>query len=106
MGRQAAIHATPTAPRRKHKATPPRRRPSSPTTATQAVKRRRKPGEHANCNRRGRQNLDGSHHKSAHHAHEHALRFCLPCFGRRERVGRSSRIVLPDYPRLRQQCLR
>lgn len=45
VGRQAAIHATPTAPRRKRKATPPRRRPSSPTTATQTVKRRRKPGE-------------------------------------------------------------
>ncbi|POM69718.1 Histone H3 [Phytophthora palmivora] len=44
VGRQAAIHATPTAPRRKRKATPPRRRPSSPTT-TQTVKRRRKPGE-------------------------------------------------------------
>ena len=43
VGRQAAIHATPTAPRRKRKATPPRRRPSSP--ATQTVKRRRKPGE-------------------------------------------------------------
>ncbi|KAL3667054.1 hypothetical protein V7S43_007997 [Phytophthora oleae] len=46
VGRQAAIHATPTAPRRKRKATPPRRRPSSPTT-TQTVKRRRKPGEAA-----------------------------------------------------------
>ncbi|KAF1792424.1 hypothetical protein JG687_00002159 [Phytophthora cactorum] len=45
VGRQAAIHATPTAPRRKRKATPPRRRPSSPATATQTVKRRRKPGE-------------------------------------------------------------
>ncbi|KAK1946060.1 Protein SGT1 [Phytophthora citrophthora] len=44
VGRQAAIHATPTAPRRKRKATPPRRRPSSPTT-TQTVKRRRKAGE-------------------------------------------------------------
>lgn len=40
VGRQAAIHATPTAPRRK-KAIPHRR----PTTTTQTVKRRRKPGE-------------------------------------------------------------
>ncbi|KAL4133532.1 hypothetical protein KRP22_005916 [Phytophthora ramorum] len=48
VGRQAAIHATPTAPRRKakRKATPPQRRPSSsPTTITQSAKRRRKPGE-------------------------------------------------------------
>ncbi|CAH0481820.1 unnamed protein product [Peronospora belbahrii] len=45
VGRQAAIHATPTAPRRKRKATPPRRRPSSPVNTTQPVKRRRKPGE-------------------------------------------------------------
>ncbi|KAG1688605.1 hypothetical protein DVH05_003531 [Phytophthora capsici] len=46
VGRQAAIHATPTAPRRKRKATPPRRRPSSPTT-TQTVKRRMNRGEAA-----------------------------------------------------------
>ncbi|KAG6602809.1 histone H3 [Phytophthora cinnamomi] len=47
VGRQAAIHATPTAPRRKRKATPPRRRPSSPASATKTVKKRRKPGEAA-----------------------------------------------------------
>ncbi|KAG7382380.1 hypothetical protein PHYPSEUDO_005005 [Phytophthora pseudosyringae] len=47
VGRQAAIHATPTAPRRKRKATPPRRHPSTPAAATQTVKRRRKPGEAA-----------------------------------------------------------
>ncbi|CAI5730990.1 unnamed protein product [Peronospora destructor] len=47
VGRQAAIHATPTAPRRKRKATPPRRRPNSPATATPTLKRRRKPGEAA-----------------------------------------------------------
>ncbi|KAE8897108.1 hypothetical protein PF005_g13505 [Phytophthora fragariae] len=47
VGRQAAIHATPTAPRRKRKATPPRRRPSSPASATKPVKKRRKPGEAA-----------------------------------------------------------
>ncbi|CAI5702502.1 unnamed protein product [Peronospora effusa] len=47
VGRQAAIHATPTAPRRKRKATPPRRRPTSPATTTQPVKRRRKPGDGA-----------------------------------------------------------
>ncbi|KAI9895753.1 hypothetical protein PsorP6_005092 [Peronosclerospora sorghi] len=45
VGRQAAIHATPTAPRHKRKATPPRRRPSSTASTTQPVKRRRRPGE-------------------------------------------------------------
>ncbi|KAG7395905.1 hypothetical protein PHYBOEH_003069 [Phytophthora boehmeriae] len=45
VGRQAAIHATPTAPRRKRKAAPPQRRASSPAGATQTVKRRRRPGE-------------------------------------------------------------
>ncbi|RLN52704.1 hypothetical protein BBJ29_002804 [Phytophthora kernoviae] len=45
VGRQAAIHATPTAPRRKRKATLPQRRASSPAGATQTVKRRRRPGE-------------------------------------------------------------
>ncbi|OWZ14006.1 histone H3 [Phytophthora megakarya] len=44
VGRQAAIHATPTAPRSKRKATPPRRRSIGPT-ATKTVKRRKKPGE-------------------------------------------------------------
>ncbi|RLN74270.1 hypothetical protein BBJ28_00006226 [Nothophytophthora sp. Chile5] len=44
VGRQAAIHATPTAPRRKRKATPPRKRPVAPATTTPAKKRTR-PGE-------------------------------------------------------------
>lgn len=47
VGRQAAIHATPTAPRRKRKATPPRRRPSDRISDTQTVKRRRTSGEAA-----------------------------------------------------------
>ncbi|CEG36401.1 histone h3 [Plasmopara halstedii] len=45
VGRQAAIHATPTAPRRKRKAVPPRRRPSSPAGTTQSIKRKRSQGE-------------------------------------------------------------
>uniref|UniRef100_M4BMN3 Core Histone H2A/H2B/H3 domain-containing protein n=1 Tax=Hyaloperonospora arabidopsidis (strain Emoy2) TaxID=559515 RepID=M4BMN3_HYAAE len=47
VGRQAAIHATPTAPRRKRKAASPRRRVVSPTTATATVKRRKRSGEGA-----------------------------------------------------------
>ncbi|CAI5736917.1 unnamed protein product [Hyaloperonospora brassicae] len=46
VGRQAAIHATPTAPRRKRKAASPRQRVDASATAA-LVKRRRRPGEGA-----------------------------------------------------------
>lgn len=46
VGRQAAIHATPTAPRRKRKAAvPQKRRASAATGSSQPVKRRARPGE-------------------------------------------------------------